>query len=72
MFELLMVTEEIHSLIVQRASAHTIRKKALQEGMRSLQRSGWEHVQAGRTALSEVMRYADAGEDRAEEVEEKA
>lgn len=69
MFELLTVTEDIHSLVVQRASAHAIRRRALKEGMRSLQRCGWEHVKAGRTALSEVMRYADAEDDVSDESE---
>ena len=69
MFELLTVSEGIHTQIVQQASAHAIRRLALQEGMRSLQRCGWEHVLAGRTALAEVMRYADAGDEQSGEPE---
>ncbi|VGO14257.1 putative type II secretion system protein HxcR [Pontiella desulfatans] len=62
MFELLQVDETIHGLIVQRASAHEIRRQALLRGMRSLQACGWEHAANGRSALSEVMRYADMSE----------
>lgn len=59
MYEILRVDETVHDLINHDASARQIRDRALQHGMRSLQASGWEHVKAGRTALSEVMRYAD-------------
>lgn len=62
MFELLQVDEAIHSLIVKQASAHDIRRQALADGMRSLQACGWEHAINGRSALSEVMRYADMSE----------
>ncbi|MDF7799168.1 GspE/PulE family protein [Pontiellaceae bacterium B1224] len=62
MFELLQVDETIHSLIVQRASAHDIRRQALANGMRSLQACGWEHAARGQSALSEVMRYAEMAE----------
>lgn len=62
MFELLQVDEAIHSLIVNRGSAHDIRRQALANGMRSLQACGWEHAVNGRSALSEVMRYADMSE----------
>jgi type II secretory ATPase GspE/PulE/Tfp pilus assembly ATPase PilB-like protein len=63
MFELLQVDESIHSLIVQRASAHDIRRQALANGMRSLQACGWEHAANGQSALSEVMRYAEMAEN---------
>ncbi|MEA2067561.1 MAG: GspE/PulE family protein [Verrucomicrobiota bacterium] len=65
MFELLHVDEAIHGLIVQRASAHDIRRQALATGMRSLQACGWEHARSGRSALPEVMRYADMVEEAA-------
>jgi general secretion pathway protein E len=63
MFELLQIDEDIHGLIVQRASAHEIRRQALKNGLRSLQACGWEHVRHGRSSLSEVMRYADIVEE---------
>ena len=46
-FEVLVVTEEIHSLIVKKASARIIREEALAQGMRSLQECGWEQVKRG-------------------------
>jgi general secretion pathway protein E len=70
MFELLQVDEAIHGLVVQRASAHDIRRQALANGMRSLQACGWEHAKHGRSALSEVMRYADMAEESGGKPEE--
>jgi type II secretory ATPase GspE/PulE/Tfp pilus assembly ATPase PilB-like protein len=67
MFELLHIDEDIHRLIVQRASAHEIRRQAVRNGMRSLQACGWEHVKQGRSALPEVMRYADMIEESMED-----
>jgi len=58
-FEILRVTEEVHELIVQRASARNIRQTAIAQGMRSLQESGWQHIKEGFTTFTEVMRYAE-------------
>ncbi len=69
-FEILRVTEEIHELVVQRASARLIRKTAVSQGMRSLQQSGWEHIKEGLTTFGEVMRFAEieVEEDEKDEV----
>ena len=66
-FEVLVVTEEIHSLIVKKASARVIREEALAQGMRSLQECGWEQVKRGLTCLPDIMRYAEIGKEDAEE-----
>ncbi|WP_269524860.1 GspE/PulE family protein [Coraliomargarita parva] len=65
-FETLRVTDEIHEHIVQRASSRLIRQTAVQQGMRTLMQSGWEHIKNGLTTLEEVMRYAEI-EDTSEE-----
>jgi general secretion pathway protein E len=62
-FEILRVDESLHTLITNGASAREIRHRAVQNGMRSLQASGWEHIRAGLTSFAEVMRYADANAD---------
>ncbi len=59
LFELLRINEEIHELIVQKASARDIRQVALRYGMNTLQGSGWSQVKRGMTSLEEVMRFAD-------------
>ncbi|MGB0369770.1 MAG: GspE/PulE family protein [Opitutales bacterium] len=67
-FEILRITEKIHELIVDRASARSIRDAALEEGMRSLQRCGWEQAKRGLTTLDEVMRFADILEEEESEI----
>lgn len=62
-FEILRMSEEIHEHIVKRESSRIIRQTAIQQGMRSLQQSGWEHIKSGTTTLEEVMRFAEIGED---------
>ena len=58
-FECLSVSEEIHEQIVQKASARAIRQTAVEQGMRSLTQSWWNHMKQGLTTLEEVMRYAE-------------
>jgi type II secretory ATPase GspE/PulE/Tfp pilus assembly ATPase PilB-like protein len=55
-FELLAVTSEICKVIIERADAGTIRKMAVQLGMRLLRDDGWEKVRLGTTTLAEVLR----------------
>ncbi len=59
LFELLRVNDEIHELIVQRASARDIRHVAIRHGMKTLQQSGWTQILRGVTSLEEVLRFAD-------------
>jgi general secretion pathway protein E len=63
-YEILRIDDRIDDLIYQQASAREIRKRALENGLRSLQECGWHHAKHGLTALTEIMRYADLhGED---------
>lgn len=55
-FELMPVTEEIRSLIMERVSAGQIRKVATRQGMDSLRGDGWRLVREGRTTVEEVLR----------------
>jgi len=55
-FELLPVTSEICKVIIERADAGTIRKMAVQQGMRLLRDDGWQKVRQGTTTLAEVLR----------------
>ena len=65
-FEILRMSEEIHEHIVKRESSRVIRQTAIQQGMRSLQQSGWEHIKKGTTTLEEVMRFAEIGNEESE------
>jgi type IV pilus assembly protein PilB len=56
LFEVMVVTEEIRSLIVQRAPAMEIKKMAVSQGMRTLLDDGLDKVRGGETTLAEVAR----------------
>ncbi|MDQ3676379.1 MAG: GspE/PulE family protein, partial [Actinomycetota bacterium] len=56
LFEVMTVSEEIRSLIVQRAPAGDIGRLAISEGMRTLREDGLSKVRAGETSLAEVAR----------------
>jgi general secretion pathway protein E len=62
-YELLLVDEEIRRLIVEKASAHVIRQKAVGLGMNSLRQDGWAKVRDGVTTVSEVIRVTRAEEE---------
>ena len=62
-FEILLVTEDIHSMIVSRASAREIREAARAYGMRTLQECGWELVKRGISGLDEIMCYANLNDE---------
>ncbi|MFP6854667.1 MAG: ATPase, T2SS/T4P/T4SS family, partial [Opitutales bacterium] len=75
LFEIMHVTDAMHGLIINNASAPEIRKVALTEGMTTLQCNGWEQIKLGRTTFDEVMKYAEGfGEEDAlaEEMSEVA
>lgn len=54
--EVMLVTEEIERLAVQRASSAEITRVALEQGMISLRQDGWMKVQLGFTSIEEVLR----------------
>ncbi|MBC7331917.1 MAG: type II/IV secretion system protein, partial [Synergistetes bacterium] len=55
-FELMLISEEIQRLTVERASASKIREQAIREGMVTLKDDGVRKIRAGVTTPSEVMR----------------
>ena len=56
LYEVLEVTDELRELILVGASALEIKRKAIEQGMVSLRRSGLIKVAAGMTTLEEVIR----------------
>ena len=56
LYEVLEVTDDIRDLILNGASAMELRKKAIEQGMLTLRRSGLVKVAAGITTLEEVYR----------------
>lgn len=59
-FEIMPMSDAIHSLVIKNAAAPDIRRIAIEEGMRSLQLSGWEQIKRGLTTFDEVLRYSDS------------
>jgi type IV pilus assembly protein PilB len=56
LYEVLEITDELRELVLVGASALELKKKAIEQGMISLRRSGLIKVAAGQTTLEEVVR----------------
>ena len=57
-FEMILLDEEIRSLIISKASNSSIKEVALKKGMKTLRASGLEKVIKGITTIEEVLRVA--------------
>ncbi len=55
-FELLVVEDEVRALVQQGADSGTIKRKAIEHGMKTLRDDGLRNVLLGVTSLDEVMR----------------
>jgi general secretion pathway protein E/type IV pilus assembly protein PilB len=55
-FELMVTSETIREMCVQRQNASAIRKQAVKDGMVTLRQDGWRKVLAGMTTIEEVAR----------------
>lgn len=55
-YELLPVTDNIKALILNKSDAGAIKRKAIENGMRTLRQDGWLKVKKGITSVSEVVR----------------
>jgi general secretion pathway protein E len=56
LFEMMPISDEVRTLIIDRASSRDIRKVAIRQGMRSLREDGWRLIREGRTTPEEVLR----------------
>jgi type II secretory ATPase GspE/PulE/Tfp pilus assembly ATPase PilB-like protein len=61
-YELLLVSEAIRPLIMNRANATAIAQRAMEAGMRTLRTDGWNKVKAGSTTIEEVLRVTQMEE----------
>jgi len=57
-YELIVLDEEIRSLIISKASSNTIKDAAIKKGMKTLKDSGLEKALQGITTIEEVIRVA--------------
>jgi general secretion pathway protein E len=54
-FEMMPMSEEIRSLVMDHASSSAIRHVALEQGMTPLRLDGWRLVQEGKTTIQEIL-----------------
>jgi type II secretory ATPase GspE/PulE/Tfp pilus assembly ATPase PilB-like protein len=69
-YELLLLTEALRPLVLKRAAASTMAQKAIEMGMRTLRKDGWNKVEAGETTIEEVLRVSQTEEHMKALVEE--
>ncbi|MDY0356242.1 MAG: type II secretion system ATPase GspE [Sedimentisphaerales bacterium] len=55
-FEMMVVTDEVRSLILDNASPRDLRTASARQGMTSLRDDGFRHLHAGRTTVEEILR----------------
>ncbi|MBI5872837.1 MAG: Flp pilus assembly complex ATPase component TadA [Candidatus Omnitrophica bacterium] len=60
-YEILLINEAIRQLVLDKASASQIKKKAIESGLRTLLREGWQKIREGVTTPEEVMRVTELG-----------
>ena len=61
-YEILVVTDPIRQMVVDRQSSADIKVHALEHGMHTLRMDGWRKVLAGTTTLEEVIRVTSEDE----------
>jgi type II secretory ATPase GspE/PulE/Tfp pilus assembly ATPase PilB-like protein len=61
-YELLPMTDPIRDLVMQKSSADAIWRKAIEQGMRTMQQDGWQKVQEGMTTPEEILRVTQEDE----------
>jgi type IV pilus assembly protein PilB len=66
--ELMLVTEDVQKMTVERKSSEEVRRLALAQGMRSLRDDGILKVLAGTTSLEEVLRIVEGKTDESHDV----
>ncbi len=57
-FEVLVVSEKIGRLVLERASSQTVEKQSIEEGMITMKQDGYLKVTEGVTTIEEVLRVA--------------
>ncbi len=61
--ELMLITDEVKGLIIQKADAGSIKKMAISQGMATLRQSALEKVYKGLTSIEEVVRAINIEEE---------
>jgi len=58
--EVFLLDKEIQEMVLKGASSQELRKKAKENGMRTLRENGWIKVEKGITSIEEVLRVTDS------------
>lgn len=61
-YELLLVTDEIRTMMLKNLDAGSIKKKAVEQGMQTLRENGIQKLLAGQTTIEELVRATQADE----------
>jgi general secretion pathway protein E len=61
-YELLLITEDIRQMVLDKSSANVLKKVARKAGMKTLREDGWSKVKEGITTIEEVMRVTQEEE----------
>ncbi len=61
--EVLIMSDAIRELVINRTPSNVIKDQAIKEGMMTLRRDGWLRVVEGRTSVDEVLRVAGRMEE---------
>jgi type II secretion system protein E len=64
-YEILLMSEALRPLVIERAASSTIKQAALAQGMKTLRDDGWEKVKMGITTVEEVARVTQEDEELA-------
>ncbi|MGA2138560.1 MAG: GspE/PulE family protein [Verrucomicrobiia bacterium] len=62
-YEILVMSETLRPLIIERASSSAIKQAAVARGMKTLRDDGWEKVRLGHTTVEEVARVTQEDEE---------
>ena len=62
LFEVILMSEELREMTIQRASASQLKRAAMRLGMKTLREDGWRKVVAGYTTIDEVVRLTQEDE----------
>lgn len=60
-YELLLMGEDLRTLMLEKCDANILREKAIAGGMRTLYHDGWDKVSKGLTTRAEILRVTQEG-----------
>jgi type II secretion system protein E len=62
-YEILVMSEALRPLIIERASSSAIKQMAISHGMKTLRDDGWDKVRQGMTTVEEIARVTQEDEE---------